>query len=371
LDTSHRLRESLDQGNTWTSLQAPIDVLAVAAATYQGAFQADSGFAAVTDKGANTYDPDTIYISDGTSIYVTKDHGLNWLNRSGPFNFFVQQIVVDPRNRDTAYVVNSNGPGMVGNRVFRTTDAGQTWLDITANLPDLPTWSMAVDPRSGALYVGTEMGVYASTDNGTTWQRFGVGMPNVQVTQLDLNQNLNILTAGTYGRSIYQFYLSDVPANSGGLRAVSGQSVWTGQVQLSGPTSLAAGGTQTIQNGLSAGQLTIVGTISDLVPGANNRLTKIGQGDVVLSGANTYGGVTEIKEGVLVVHNRQALGSPTNGTIVNLNTALELQSDLDLEPITLNGHGIAFNGHNTGALRNVSNNNTYTGTITLNSNSTI
>src|SRR5207237_10916304 len=54
-----------------------------------------------------------------------------------------------------------------------------------------------------------------------------------------------------------------------------------------------------------------------------------------------------------------------------LNTALELQSDLDLEPITLNGHGIAFNGHNTGALRNTSNNNTYTGVITLNSNSTI
>src|SRR5439155_15724665 len=97
----------------------------------------------------------------------------------------------------------------------------------------------------------------------------------------------------------------------------------------------------------------------------------LGQGDVVLAGTNTYGGITEVKEGVLVVHNRNALGSPTAGTIVDLGTALELQSDLDLEPITLNGHGIVFNGHNTGALRNVSNNNTYTGTITLNSNSTI
>src|SRR5439155_26587959 len=62
---------------------------------------------------------------------------------------------------------------------------------------------------------------------------------------------------------------------------------------------------------------------------------------------------------------------PINGTIVDPGTALELQSDLDLEPITLNGDGFSFNGHNTGALRNVSNNNTYTGTITLNSNSTI
>src|SRR5207249_2283648 len=134
------LQESIDRGNTWVNLQAPqfYSVTALGAATYQGSFAADSAFPAVIDKGANTYDPDTIYISDGFSLNVTKNHGLTWVDRTAglPFSLFIQTIVVDPRNRDTAYVVNSNAPGIAGGRVFKTTDAGQTWIDITSNLPD-------------------------------------------------------------------------------------------------------------------------------------------------------------------------------------------------------------------------------------------
>ena len=72
---------------------------------------------------------------------------------------------------------------------------------------------------------------------------------------------------------------------------------------------IAAAGSQSIQNGISAAQLNITGTISDFTPGSNPSLNKFGQGDVILSGANTYGGVTEVKEGDLVVANSQALGA--------------------------------------------------------------
>ena len=43
----------------------------------------------------------------------------------------------------------------------------------SGNLPDQPTWTIVVDPRDGALYVGTDIGVYASTNGGTTWAKFG------------------------------------------------------------------------------------------------------------------------------------------------------------------------------------------------------
>src|SRR5208337_1716968 len=61
------------------------------------------------------------------------------------------------------------------------------------------------------------------------------------------------------------------------------------------------------------------------------------------------------------------------GTVVASGAALELESSLAAEPITLNGNGIQppFDGHYTGALENISNSNTYFGTLTLNSNSTI
>ena len=108
-----------------------------------------------------------------------------------------------------------------------------------------------------------------------------------------------------------------------------------------------------------------------------NTLTKIGGGDAVLGGANTYAGLTDVQQGNLVVQNPSALGVGTGtgglGTVVSSGAALELASSLGDEPITLNGNGILppYNGHYTGALVNVSNFNTYTGTITLNTNSTI
>jgi autotransporter-associated beta strand protein len=367
---SASVMESTDGGATWSNLGSAIaGATALGLATYQGTFSADSGFNA-TDKGANTYDPDTIYVASGGAVEVTKDHGQTWIRRTSglPTGLDVRSIVVDPRNRDTAYLVNA---GSSGGRVFVTNDAGQTWSDITGDLPGLPTWVIVLDPRSGALYVGNDEGVYASTNGGGHWQRFGVGLPNVQVTDLVLNQTLDTLTAATHGRGLYQFILADVSANGGALRAASGQSVWTGPVQLAGPTTIAAAGVQDLQSGASAASLTLLGTVSDQTPGGNFRLTKTGQGDVILAGSNTYGGVTEIQQGVLVVHNAQALGASTNGTVVDSGTALELQSNLDLEPLTLNGDGISFNGHNTGALHNISNNNVYTGTLTLNSDSTI
>src|SRR5262249_47596420 len=77
----------------------------------------------------------------------------------------------------------------------------------------------------------------------------------------------------------------------------------------------------------------------------------------------------EVREGALIVNNPQALGdsSANANTVVDAGAVLQLASDLELEPVALHGNGIQppFNGHNTGALRNISNFNTYTGTLTL------
>ena len=117
--------------------------------------------------------------------------------------------------------------------------------------------------------------------------------------------------------------------------------------------------------------LGIVGSIDDMNAGSSYKLTKIGGGNVILSGANTYAGLTEVQQGALVIDNPLALGSPTNGTVVDNGAAIDLQSSLVGEPITLNGDGFSFNGHNTGALRNLSNINTYNGILTLNSAATV
>ena len=115
--------------------------------------------------------------------------------------------------------------------------------------------------------------------------------------------------------------------------------------------------------------MNLVGNVGD---GGNGfGVTKIGIGKVVLAGDNTYGGLTEVKEGVLAVRHKHALGSAAVGTVVDNGFALELQSDIEGKPLTLNGDGVRASAATRDPFRNVSNSNTYSGPITLASNVTI
>lgn len=376
------LFESINGGTSFANLNAGINVTAIATATFQGPFAFDTSFPTIADVLSNTYDPNTIYVTDGTTIRVTKNRGLNWIVRALPPGGGVgtiTDIAVDPSNRDVVYVTRRVTPNAAGERVFRSVNAGQTWTAISpvvaGQSPISSVWKIVIDPRTDTAYIGTDRGVFslANARTGTTWTPFGSGLPNVQVRDLVLNQQLNTLTAATYGRGAFQLVLPDSLANSGAIRAVSGSSVWTGPITLNDDTTISTAGTQNIQNGIAAASLNIIGVIGD--SGGGHDIIKIGEGTLILSGKNTYGGQTLVQQGVVQVNNPRALGqsSPvgTANTIVSAGAALELRSDLELEPISLFGNGIGFNGHFQGALRNVSNNNVYTGALTFETNTTI
>ncbi len=387
------LFESTNRGTSRVNLNLTPAILprVVALAGFQGDFAPDPRFTTVTEGLPNTPDPRTIYVSDGATILVTKNRGVSWAGATGnlvvPAGGSIVDLVVNPVNRDEVYAVVTARPGQTGGRVWRSLDAGQTWTNLTgvadpdtndANvgpLPSIPVWKAAIDPRSGNLYLGTDNGVWVLVDPaaadpanlartagaGTVyWRRLGDGMPNVQVRDLVINQTTSILTAGTYGRGMFQVFLPDYAAASGAVRAVSGTSRWTGPVTLTGDTRIGTVGTQQIQNGLNAASLDLGGTVS----GAFN-IEKVGQGTLILSAANTYTGQTVVTQGVLEVKNPTALGAPTGNTVVQYGAALQVRSDIEAEPITINGDGILFNGRPTGALRNISGNNVYNGVLTL------
>ena len=158
----------------------------------------------------------TIYASTGSNVFVTTDHGVIWttVNTGLPGNRNVQDIQVDPTTPTTAYLTLNNFTG-AGN-VYRTTNGGTTWTNISGNLATVtacacavPVWSLQIDP-AGKLYIGAEDGVYLTADVGTTWARFGAGLPNAQVFQIELNRTLNILGAATHGRSAWEISLVNV-----------------------------------------------------------------------------------------------------------------------------------------------------------------
>lgn len=144
----------------------------------------------------------TIYAAANGHIFVTTNHGAAWTEPSISGNPHVQDIQVDSSNSSIGYAVinrfNASGT------VFRTVDGGATWTNISGNLPKEPVWSLQIGSVSGTLYVGADDGVYATTNTGSTWARFGNGMPHAQVFQIELNSSLQILGAGTHGRSMWE-----------------------------------------------------------------------------------------------------------------------------------------------------------------------
>ncbi len=227
------LEETTNLGASWSSLSSAasypaINITSLAIADFQGQYQADPSFANLPDNPPNTVDSSTIYITNGSGVYVTKNGGVSWSGNRAPSigNTTIAQLVVDPADRDTVFAVTigtsgSNGTG----HVFESTNAGQTWTDITGGvngLADASVWTLAIDPRNSNIYVGTETGVCELAGGQLTgannWVRFGAGLPFVQVRDIEINTNANTLTIATYGRGMYQYYLDDTQADAGAFR---------------------------------------------------------------------------------------------------------------------------------------------------------
>ncbi|MHB8067252.1 MAG: WD40/YVTN/BNR-like repeat-containing protein [Desulfobaccales bacterium] len=115
----------------------------------------------------------------------------------------MNDLQVDPHNAQTAYAVVNTFNGTSG-QVFKTTNGGVNWTNITGNLPAKPVWSLQIGSTSGTYYVGADDGVYATTSGGSTWTRFGGGLPYAQVFQIELNPRLGILGAATHGRGMWE-----------------------------------------------------------------------------------------------------------------------------------------------------------------------
>jgi Tol biopolymer transport system component/photosystem II stability/assembly factor-like uncharacterized protein len=170
----------------------------------------------VTAIGPSPSDHSTLYAAtvNPRHIYVTRDDGTTWSDSSsGLAAGYVTDIVVDPSNPGRAWATQS---GFGAGHVFMTTDYGQNWTDISGSLPDSPVNAVAVDVRTNpaSVYVGSDVGVFASYDLGGQW--FGLtGLPNSVVMDLILDLRSDKLVASTHGRGVYAAPVPDLNPNRG------------------------------------------------------------------------------------------------------------------------------------------------------------
>jgi photosystem II stability/assembly factor-like uncharacterized protein len=151
--------------------------------------------------------------TDDTRISLSTNSGSHWFDITGDIpDRYITDILCDQRNPAIAYITLSGFNMDLSNpHIFRTTDYGSTWNDISGNLPDVPLNSVIIDyDHDSVLYVGGDLGVYYTTNLGGSWQFLGTGLPNSPVFDLNYHQPTKQLFAATHGRSIYKIDISSI-----------------------------------------------------------------------------------------------------------------------------------------------------------------
>lgn len=152
-----------------------------------------------------------VYVGTNTGgLWVTKNGGANWVATlgNGLPGRWVTDVEVKPDDPATAYVTVSgfgSTTALNTGHVFKTTDYGAHWTNISTRLPDGPVNAILADYRTtpATLYVGTDVGVFWSLDDGAFWGDTSAGLPATAVTDLRLDGAANKLIAATYGRGMF------------------------------------------------------------------------------------------------------------------------------------------------------------------------
>ena len=161
--------------------------------------------------------------SDG-HLWVSADGGRTWQPPQQGFaanSNSVTALWVDPRNPFVAITVLG---GRNGARVFRTTNGGLFWDDLTSNLPEAPVHAVSANGETGSLYVATDTGVFHTRADlrnpgpATRWTRLAGNLPNAPVEDLRLDPVTGTLYAAVSG---YGLYRTTAPDANDALRVLN------------------------------------------------------------------------------------------------------------------------------------------------------
>ncbi len=171
-------------------------------------------FGTITAIGTTTADPNLVYAgTDSGLMWVSRNataaaSQVTWERLSSPTfpGRWVTRITVDPQDARVAWASFSGWrSGQPHAHLVMTSDGGRNWVDIVGNrVPQAPVNDVIRHPTNRTwLYIATDVGVFSTTDLGTTWTKVGSNLPLVPITDLDLPAGSQTLHAATYGRGIW------------------------------------------------------------------------------------------------------------------------------------------------------------------------
>jgi photosystem II stability/assembly factor-like uncharacterized protein len=215
------LYRSRDRGETWTDLgdfTTKVDrrTLAIMGQRPDSAtLSLDDGasfFPTTSAFSESPLDRRVLYVgTDDGRLHVSRDDGATWTDVTAnvpgvPKGTWVRGVEASRHAAGTVYAFfDGHQNGDFRNWLFRSTDFGRTWTSVAADLPaarvPLVLREDLVDPA--LLYLGTEFGLFLSTDAAAHWIPFRANLPTVPINDIALHRRDHALVLGTHGRGIW------------------------------------------------------------------------------------------------------------------------------------------------------------------------
>jgi len=146
------------------------------------------------------------YAARGAKLYKNTAVGTTtpWTELNG-FSGNINSIAIHPTDPNKVAIATTNNQ-----KVFVSLDGGSSWTPYKLNLPNFSAQALVwQDNDKDGLYLGMNYGVFYIDNTLTEWQPFSNGLPNVMISELEINYATNKIYVGTYGRGLWASNLYD------------------------------------------------------------------------------------------------------------------------------------------------------------------
>lgn len=195
---AQKVYRTLNKGEEWTPLSDDL--------TYDYP-QGNVPFSTISSLAESPLKFGLLYVgSDDGRVHRSDAAGGEWVEITNglPKNLWVSSLNPSSHNEDVVYVsLNGYRFDNFDTYVYKSTDRGETWASIKANLPEVVVNVITEDPvNENLLYLGTDHGTYVSFNGGASWELFNNAL-NVPSYDIKVHPRENEVIIGSHGRSIF------------------------------------------------------------------------------------------------------------------------------------------------------------------------